>query len=167
MKASNSLTRGGAREAAPDIKPLSIETCWRYLHSQQLGRVTITAAGRPHVFPVNFAIAGRTIVFRTAPGTKLSHGPGSVACFEVDDYDKGSLKGWSVMAFGVLRDITRGEDRLSQRLRQLQVQPAAPGTMVHWIAMLAEEVTGRSFRGGWLAPAIFLGQELLISTASR
>lgn len=167
MKLSDSLTRAGASEAAPDIQPLSIEQCWLYLRSQQLGRVTITAAARPHVFPVNFAIAGRTIVFRTAPGTKLSHGPGSVACFEVDDYDRSTLEGWSVMAFGVLRDITLGVDRLSQRLRQLPVQPAAPGTKLHWIAMRAEEVTGRHFRGGWIVPATLFGQELWTAAAGR
>lgn len=155
------------REAFPDIQALSIEECWRYLRAQQLGRVSITAAGRPQVFPVNFATAGRTIVFRTAPGTKLSHGPGSIACFEVDEYDKASLEGWSVMAFGVLRDITRGEDRLSQTLRQLPLRPAVPGTMLHWMAMLAEEVTGRYFRGGWVVPEIFVGQELLTSAAGR
>jgi hypothetical protein len=29
----------------------------------------------------------RIITFRTAPGTKLAHAPGSRVAFEIDDYD--------------------------------------------------------------------------------
>lgn len=157
MNAVKSFGQTAASDAGGDLQLLSIEECWCYLRGQELGRVTITAAGRPHVFPVNYSIAGRTIVFRTAPGAKLEHGHGSIACFEVDGYDRSSLEGWSVMAFGVLRDITHGEDRLSRTLRRLPVQPAAPGKRLHWMAMRGDEVTGRHFRSGWLVPGAFLG----------
>lgn len=153
-------TRGGRAavwEPSPDIHPLSIEECWRYLRSQHLGRVTITAAGRPHIFPVNYAIGGRTIVFRTAPGAKLEHGPGSITCFEVDGYNKTSLEGWSVMAFGILEDITGGDDARSRTLRHLPVRPVAPGIRMHWMAMRADHVTGRYFRSGWIVPGAFYG----------
>lgn len=117
-----------------------------------MGRVSILAGDRPLVFPVNFAIAYRTIVFRTGPGTKLEHGPGTTSCFEVDGYDSRSHEGWSVMAFGRLEEITNGLDPLSRSLRQLPVEPMAPGRRMHWIAMRVEEVSGRHFTGGWSAP---------------
>jgi nitroimidazol reductase NimA-like FMN-containing flavoprotein (pyridoxamine 5'-phosphate oxidase superfamily) len=143
--------------ASPEIAPLSEVQCWSYLRGQQLGRVSVLAGGRPHIFPVNYATADGTIVFRTAPGAKLNYGPGSVSCFEVDGYDAHSLEGWSVMAFGRLEEITHASDERSRSLRQLPVQQLAPGTRLRWIAMRVDEVTGRHFSGGWIEPGTFFG----------
>ena len=64
---------------------------------------------------------------------------------------------WSVMVVGVLKDITVANDALSRRLRRLDVEPVAPGQKLHWLALNAEEVSGRSFRGGWIVPGHYLG----------
>src|SRR5690349_9871029 len=109
--------RAGARPAS-EVTALTLEDCWSYLRATKIGRVTIIAAGRPNVFPVNYMVAGQTIVFRTAPGVKLQHGPGSFTCFEVDGYDRSSTEGWSVMAFGRLEDISSATDAASQALRE-------------------------------------------------
>ncbi|MBA3288089.1 MAG: pyridoxamine 5'-phosphate oxidase family protein, partial [Acidimicrobiia bacterium] len=45
--------------------------------SMSVGRLATYASGRPHIVPVNFVVDGRTIVFRTAEGAKLSAGPAS------------------------------------------------------------------------------------------
>ena len=149
--------RAGVRERSPEIVSLSESDCWSYLRGQELGRVTITARGRVQVFPVNYSVDQESIVFRTAPGTKLDYGPSSLSCFEVDAYSRHSLEGWSVMAFGRLEEITHGEDDRSRALRRLPIRPVAPGSRMHWIAMLVDEVTGRYFSGGWILPGEFLG----------
>lgn len=149
--------RAGFRERSPEIESLSESECWSYLRGQELGRVTVAARGRVHVFPVNYAVGDGSIVFRTAPGTKLDDGPSSLSCFEVDGYSGHSLEGWSVMAFGRLEEITRAEDEPSVALRRLPIRPVAPGSRMHWIAMRVNEVTGRYFTGGWIVPGEFLG----------
>ncbi|HEY4913483.1 MAG TPA: pyridoxamine 5'-phosphate oxidase family protein [Candidatus Dormibacteraeota bacterium] len=152
-----SLGRAGASAASPAVLPLSEEQCWKHLRGQQLGRLAIVAAGRPDIFPVNYAVGEMSIVFRTAPGTKLVYGPDSVACFEIDGYDPHAREGWSVVAVGHLEEITDARDARSVALRQLRVDPLAPGARFHWVALHAGQVTGRHFASGWIIPGGFLG----------
>lgn len=152
-----SLGPAGARPASTSMLILSQEQCWTHLKAGKLGRLAIVFEGRPVIFPVNYAVDQESIVFRTGPGTKLEHGPGSVACFEIDGYDEHSREGWSVIAFGPLAQVADGDDSRSVALRALQVEPLAPGVRLHWIALQAEEVSGRHFTSGWMVPGAYLG----------
>jgi nitroimidazol reductase NimA-like FMN-containing flavoprotein (pyridoxamine 5'-phosphate oxidase superfamily) len=150
-------SRGILTPASAKVLTLSDEDCWSLLRTHKLGRLAIVIEGRPRIFPVNYAAADDTIVFRTQPGAKLEHGAGSSTCFEIDDYDQRTSMAWSVMVVGVLKDITGAGDARSRSLRSLAVEPAAPGQRLHWLALQADEVSGRSFRGGWIAPGHYLG----------
>jgi nitroimidazol reductase NimA-like FMN-containing flavoprotein (pyridoxamine 5'-phosphate oxidase superfamily) len=149
------LGRAGAVAPSPAVLLLREEQCWTYLRGQRLGRLAIVVDGRPQVFPVNYSVGEKSIVFRTAPGAKLTYGPGSVACFEIDGYDEHAREGWSVVAVGHLEEITDVEDARSLALRRLHVDPVAPGARLHWIALHAEQVTGRHFASGWIVPGGF------------
>ena len=151
------LGRAGLTAASPSLVTLASDECWSLLKTHNLGRLSIVIKGWPRIFPVNYAAGEGAIVFRTEPGAKLEHGPGSPACFEVDGFDERTATGWSVMAVGVLEDVTEGDDERSRRLRQLPVHPAAPGKRSHWLALVPEEVSGRSFHGGWVVPGHYLG----------
>jgi uncharacterized protein len=151
------LGRAGLTPATAKVVIVSDEECWSLLRNHNLGRLAIVIQGRPRIFPVNYAAAEDTVVFRTEPGAKLTHGPGSVACFEIDDHDQSTSMAWSVMVVGVLEDITDANDARSRGLRRLPVEPAAPGSRPHWLALKAEEVSGRSFRGGWIVPGQYVG----------
>ena len=70
--------------AASELRSLSEAECWKLLAAHNLGRLAIVVDGWPEVFPVNYASEEGSIVFRTASGTKLAHGPASRACFEID-----------------------------------------------------------------------------------
>ena len=154
---ARSVGRGGAAPPSPTVLPLGEDECWKYLRGQPLGRLAIVIAGRPEIFPVNYAVGGGVIVFRTAPGTKLAHGPGSGACFEIDGYERHAREGWSVVAVGHLEEITDAGDARSLALRQLEVDPMAPGARLHWIALHVEQINGRHFASGWVVPGGFLG----------
>jgi nitroimidazol reductase NimA-like FMN-containing flavoprotein (pyridoxamine 5'-phosphate oxidase superfamily) len=149
--------RAGQRAVSVALQELSDDECWEHLHSHQLGRIAIVVAGLPRIFPVNYAAGEGAIVFRSDPGSKLVHGPGSPACFEVDGYNRSSGVGWSVMVTGRLEDITGAADPVSVRLRSLSVEPLAPGRHLHWLALRADGVSGRIFRSGWAIPGAFLG----------
>jgi uncharacterized protein len=149
--------RAGLKPATANMLTLSDEECWSLLQNHNLGRLAIVIEGRPRIFPVNYAAAEDKIVFRTEPGAKLLHGPGSAACFEIDDFNQRTSMAWSVMVVGVLEDITDASDKRSRGLRLLAVEPVAPGDRRHWLVLNADEVSGRSFRGGWGVPGHYLG----------
>ena len=151
------IGRAGLTPATAKVVILSDQECWSLLRNHNLGRLAIVIEGRPRIFPVNYVAAESTVVFRTEPGAKLKYGPGSFACFEIDGHDQRTSMAWCVMAVGVLKDITDANDERSRDLRRLPVEPAAPGTRLHWLVLNADEVSGRSFRGGWWVPGHYLG----------
>jgi|ERR1700674_4680145 len=152
-----SIGRAGLKTASANVLILPEDECWSLLRDHKIGRLAIVFEGRPRIFPINYAAADNALVFRTEPGAKLTHGPGSAACFEIDEYDQPDSTVWSVMVVGSLQDITDADDERSRALRRLPVEPAAPGTRLHWLALSADEVTGRRFRGGWIVPGQYLG----------
>jgi uncharacterized protein len=156
-RGSPSIGRAGLNAASANVLVLPEDECWSLLRNHNIGRLAIVVEGRPRIFPVNYAAAERALVFRTEPGAKLKYGPGSAACFEIDEYDHRDAMAWSVMVVGVLDDITDADDAQSRDLRRLPVEPVAPGNRLHWLALSAEEVSGRRFRGGWIVPGHYFG----------
>lgn len=127
------------------LRELPAAECWARLERHSLGRLAIVVLREPYIFPVTYTARAGAIAFRTGPGTKLNRGPGSPACFEVDFYDPIAEMGWSVVARGVLRDISQAEDPLSQELRALRLAPAAPGYRPNWMAIEVNTISGRAF----------------------
>ncbi len=74
------------------------------LASMTLGRLVTSVDGRAQIFPVNYAVQRRTILFRTAEGTKLvSAAINNEVVFEVDDHNVAA--GWSVIVRGTARTL--------------------------------------------------------------
>ena len=67
------------------VTVLSEDECWSLLSSMSLGRIVTILGGKPEIFPVNFVTQRRTVLFRTAQGTKLySAVTGGWVAFEAD-----------------------------------------------------------------------------------
>jgi uncharacterized protein len=80
---------------------LSDAQCRELLATRVFGRVAITSGALPCILPVCYVFDDNAIVFRTGAGTKLrSAASGDVLAFEVDDYDRETGRGWSVLVFG-------------------------------------------------------------------
>lgn len=120
------------------------------LGAGDVGRVAFGSENTVEIFPVNYAMEGSTICFRTGPGTKLDAVPNTAVAFEVDSWDPDTGVGWSVVAKGRAEEITTNIGRVAEHLRRLPVQPVAPGARWHWLAIRPDEITGRRFR---VAPA--------------
>jgi nitroimidazol reductase NimA-like FMN-containing flavoprotein (pyridoxamine 5'-phosphate oxidase superfamily) len=120
--------------------------CLQILEQHSLGRIAIVIDGQPQIFPVNYAMSGRIVAFRTGSGTKLSHGPGSKVCFEIDEYDPAAGTGWSVMVQGVAVDATDAFDDVSWAARAAAPWPLAPGAKPFRVAIEPTKITGRRFR---------------------
>jgi nitroimidazol reductase NimA-like FMN-containing flavoprotein (pyridoxamine 5'-phosphate oxidase superfamily) len=122
---------------------LPFDTCLRLLGSVPIGRVGFYADGEMVVLPVNHAMDGQDVVFRTAPGSKLTAaGEQEVVAFEADDYDKQRKTGWSVLVTG--RATLVYEEAEIERLSQLDLHPWTE-TVDHpfWVRILPTSVTGR------------------------
>jgi nitroimidazol reductase NimA-like FMN-containing flavoprotein (pyridoxamine 5'-phosphate oxidase superfamily) len=125
---------------------LSVGECLELLGSHQFGRLAVVIDARPVLFPINYALDGDSVVFRTAPGTKLSGAALGHVAFEIDEVDETTQTGWSVIVKGVGNDITSTLDERSEQLRALEIQPWVPGEHAHWVGILAQSVTGRRLR---------------------
>ena len=133
-------------DASGVYEELSRTECLELLASQQLGRIAVVIDGRPIVFPINFALDGEAVVFRTAEGTKLTGAAMGWVSFEVDGTDPVTRTGWSVIVQGVGSEITDTLDRRSEQLRQLAVDPWVPDERSRWVEILPQAITGRRLR---------------------
>ena len=89
-----------------ELRILTRAECFELLAGARIGRVVLTAHALPTAMPVNYALDGDAIVFRSGSGMKLSAAEaGTVVAFEVDHFDTTLRMGWSVLATGVARRL--------------------------------------------------------------
>ena len=126
------------------LEVLDHATCLGLLAGEEIGRIGIVDGNQPLVLPLNYALDGETVVFRTDPGTKLRvAGRGPVA-FEVDWFDREHRTGWSVLVKGRLEEVgPYDEPALVARVHDLPVAPWAGGDKAHWMRLVPTAVTGR------------------------
>lgn len=117
--------------------------CWDLLASVQLGRLVTSVDGQPEIFPVNFAVQNRSVLFRTAEGTKLvSVAINNHVLFEADDHD--GVEGWSVIVKGITRTL-RTDEEIAEAERAQLLSWTAPAK-THYVRVKPLGVTGRRFR---------------------
>jgi len=118
---------------------------WRLMGSVTLGRLITSFAGEAEVFPVNYAVQDRTVLFRTAEGTKLfSAVANHTVVFEADDHNV--AEGWSVIIRGRARLLKT--DNEIQHAERAQLLPWTATLKPHYVRITPTEVTGRRFRFG-------------------
>jgi nitroimidazol reductase NimA-like FMN-containing flavoprotein (pyridoxamine 5'-phosphate oxidase superfamily) len=123
---------------------LTREECLELLEGTRLGRVSVSIGALPAILPVNYAVSDDAIVFRTAPGTKLSAAVmGSVVGFEIDGGSDDGTAGWSVLVVG--RAIEVREPSTIERLRALPLRQWAPGDRDNFVRIPLTHVSGRAF----------------------
>lgn len=131
--------------AGEPITVLSEDESWRLLASVALGRLVTSVAGQPEIFPVNFAVQSRTVLFRTAAGTKLaSVAANSRVAFEADDHS--FAEGWSVIVKGDAHVLSTRAEIEEAELADLL--PWVATVKLRYIRVIASEITGRHFRFG-------------------
>ena len=86
-------------------------------------------------------------MIRTDPGGKLAAATGqAVVAFEADDVDVARQHGWSVTVIGRSREVIDPDD--IARLREIGLQPWAPGEREHFIRITPGIVNGRRLAAG-------------------
>jgi uncharacterized protein len=132
-----------------EFQPISIlsETeCWNLLSSASLGRLVTSVDGQPEIFPVNFVVQHRTVLLRTAEGTKLiSAAINNNVLFEADDHNV--AEGWSVIVKGMAR-LLRTDEEIDEAKRA-QLLPWTATVKQHFVRIRPLSVTGRRFLFGF------------------
>lgn len=124
------------------LEILSPEECHDLLGRAGVGRVAVTIAALPAIFPVNYALLDGRIVFLTGEGTKLRAAvERAVVAFQVDHIDELRGSGWSVMAVGLAEEITDPEELGAAQ--RLGLRPFAGGDRSRFVRIRPEFLSGR------------------------
>lgn len=127
---------------SPYPQELTAEDCWQRLATQQVGRVVFDTPDGPQIYPVNFEVIDKTIVFRTAAyGQLAAHAHEGDVTFEVDELDPELHRGWSVIAVGRAR-MLQGEELRDVTHRQT-LESWAAGTRSLHIRIAPRSLSGR------------------------
>lgn len=121
------------------VREIERDECFELLASRPVGRVAYSIPNGPVVLPVNFALDGEDILFRTSPHTELGKKmrTGQVA-FQVDDFDEFNQSGWSVLVRG-----SAEYDDSDQLYPEDSPGPWAEGTRNLVVRIRPRLVTGR------------------------
>ncbi len=132
-----------AHERAP--RKLSPAECFDLLEPGGIGRVGFASADGIMMLPVNFAVTGKTIIFRTAPDTLLALYGNARVSFEVDRFDEALHEGWSVLAQGHAHEVT--DEREVRHLEDgTRLEPWAAGARDVYIRITPTRISGRHVR---------------------
>ncbi|MGJ6969586.1 pyridoxamine 5'-phosphate oxidase family protein [Streptosporangium sp. G11] len=145
------LPPGRCRPAPSGLEKLDRDECLRLITPGGVGRIAFEEIGGPVILPVNYALHGNSVIFRTAFGGPLDdtlrtgvQGVESKVAFEVDRIDDAGREGWSVLVRGGVHHVSSEEDRAA--LAALGVRPWAGGERELYVRIAATEVTGRRIR---------------------
>ena len=90
------------------VTELTSEECWEMLRNEEFGRLAYRLVDEVHITPINYAVQGGSLLFRTAEGNKLlAVVMGSEVAFEIDRYDEESAR--SVVVRGTARLLPEDE----------------------------------------------------------
>jgi hypothetical protein len=126
------------------VEHLSEATCWQLLRTTEVGRLAVSVGHHPDIFPINYLVDGGSVVFRTAPGTKLAAAVlGHSVAFEIDGYDPLAGEAWSVVVKGRARQIEHMIEYFAAE--ELPLFPWHASPKHEFVRIDCEMVTGRRF----------------------
>jgi hypothetical protein len=124
---------------------LTPQECWALLGTTDLGRLAVCLGEAAEIFPVNYAVAHGTVVFRTGAGLKhVSARLNRLLTFEADGVDHDAGIAWSVVVKGRGHDMVEGPE--AELARTLTLHPAHGGPKPLFVRIEPDVVTGRRFR---------------------
>lgn len=124
------------------VLELNDEQSWRLLESTKHGRLVVSVAGEPDIFPVNYVTADRKIYLRTAPGNKLAQLTiNSTVLFEADGIV--SDEAWSVVLRGTARVLSKSAEL--EAVEELGLKTWVPTLKDFYVEIEPKSVSGRHF----------------------
>ena len=124
------------------VDEFTTEECWTRLGENEVGRLAVAAAGQVDIFPINYYADGKSILFRTAEGTKLLELTisGHVA-FEIDGYS--DTEAWSIVVKGAAHAVESQNEILAAD--SLPLRPWIPTLKYTYVRITPAEISSRHF----------------------
>jgi nitroimidazol reductase NimA-like FMN-containing flavoprotein (pyridoxamine 5'-phosphate oxidase superfamily) len=150
-RTADSQTTSGAMAIVKSLPPaagdralrtLNPANCFDLLEPGGIGRVGLALPEGVVMLPVNFAIIGREVYFRTAPDTLLALNVGARLSFEADHFDETLHEGWSVLVHGHAHQVT-DERHVTHLERARCLRPWAPGARDVYVRITPTQISGR------------------------
>jgi nitroimidazol reductase NimA-like FMN-containing flavoprotein (pyridoxamine 5'-phosphate oxidase superfamily) len=127
------------------IIDLTEDDCWELLGDNELGRIALHAGEQIDIFPINYIADDRSILVRTAPGTKLLEiAVNARVAFEVDGYT--DTDAWSVVLKGTANRLEKQSE--IDAANALPLVPWIPTLKYDYVRIVPTEVHGRQFARG-------------------
>ena len=122
-------------------RELTYDECWEALSGEEFGRLAFLLGDEINLVPINYAVDGETLLFRTAEGSKLL---GVVmhpeVVFEIDRFsDEEAL---SVIIHGTARKLEEDEEH---RAESVPLRPWVDTEKYNVVEIAPSRVTGRHF----------------------
>ncbi|MFE0462349.1 helix-turn-helix domain-containing protein [Kitasatospora sp. NPDC058965] len=136
----------GAPMRHPALLRLSAEECWDLLGARGVGRIAVSTPRGPGVYPVNYAVQDRTVLYRTDPRGVAAVRDGAPVSFQADHIDERNSSGWSVLLTGTADRVVL-PDKVDRLRAEAPARPWAGGRRPLWIRVRPEEVSGRRILG--------------------
>ena len=132
-------------DPAGPVELLGEDECWALLRSSSLGRLAVSVANEPNIYPVSFVAADHRLLFLTSPGTKLAElTVNSQVAFETDGVE--ADEAWSVVVKGTARALDSQYD--IDAAAELSLRSIDPTLKYVYVEITPHEVTGRRFKVG-------------------
>jgi len=134
-----------ARTTGPgvrNLRTLSPAECFALLEPGGVGRVGFPSAEGVVILPVNFAVAGKTIIIRTGPDTQLAAYGNARLSFEADHLDEARREGWSVLVQGHAHTVT-SEHEVRLLEHTARPEPWAAGARDVYLRITPAQISGR------------------------
>jgi nitroimidazol reductase NimA-like FMN-containing flavoprotein (pyridoxamine 5'-phosphate oxidase superfamily) len=117
------------------------QECWEMLRANEFGRLAFHLTGEVHLAPINYAVDGETLLFRTAEGSKLlGIEMNSDVAFEIDEFDEHHAR--SVVVRGVARHLGEAEEH---RAENVPLRPWVADLKYDVVEIRPTEISGRTF----------------------
>lgn len=127
------------------VTAVAADAAWDLLSGVTLGRLVTSFGGKLEIFPVNFVTQKRSLLFRTAEGTKLfTTVMSDSVLFEADDHT--AAEGWSVIVRGTAKVLTTAEE--IHEADRAQLMPWVATTKLRYVRITPEEISARRFQFG-------------------
>ena len=111
------------------------------LRHEEFGRLAFRLVDEVHITPINYAVQGGSLLFRTAEGNKLlAVVMGSEVAFEIDRYDEESAR--SVVVRGTARLLPEDE---AHRADNVPLRPWTTTLKYNVVEIQPKVVSGRAF----------------------
>lgn len=127
------------------ITELTKDEAWDFLRKRTMGRLAVSVAGQPDIFPINYFADETSIVFRTAPGSKLLEVTINAAvALETDSYS--TQEAWSVVVKGNAVVLEKQADIYAAEA--LPLRSWVPTVKPVFVRVTPSEIHGRHFQLG-------------------